>query len=171
MTYNIHPLFVHFPIALLCLYSVIKILPLYRLAPRIAWRDVERILLLVGVIGAVLASMTGEIAEHLVRANHDLVELHALFAGISTWLYGALLLGEILRIANVKLVIRYPQLWLLRFSIWLERLLTHRAFSIVLALLALVAVIVTGILGGALVYGKTADPIAPFIIGLFGVTP
>ena len=76
MTYNIHPLFVHFPIALLFVYSIIKILPLQKWLPNVAWKHIERVLLLVGVLGAFAALSTGEIAEHLTRPNHDLVETH-----------------------------------------------------------------------------------------------
>ena len=94
MTYNIHPLFVHFPIAFLLLYSLIRILPFERLIPSLSWRHIQQVLLLAGILGAFLSNTTGEIAEHLVRPEEALVEMHAFFALASTWIYGLLLGGE-----------------------------------------------------------------------------
>ena len=91
MTYNIHPIIVHFPIALLFLYSIIKILPLNKWLPKVAWRDIERVLLVFGVLGAFVALATGQIARHLIQPNRDLIHAHSNFASISTWLYGLLL--------------------------------------------------------------------------------
>ena len=55
MTYNIHPLFVHFPIAFLFIYSLIKIVPVKKWLPKVSWKDIERVLLVVGVLGAFAA--------------------------------------------------------------------------------------------------------------------
>ena len=84
MMYNIHPLFVHFPIALLLIYSIIKILPLQKWLPAVAWKHIERALLFFGVLGAFAALSTGEIAEQMTRPNNDVVEAHSLFAAIAT---------------------------------------------------------------------------------------
>ena len=100
--YNIHPLLVHFPIALLFLYSVIKILPFKRWFPKIAWRDIERVLLLVGVLGAFAALATGDTAEHLVHPNRQLVDAHSTFGAVATWIYGALLVGEFAAVINAQ---------------------------------------------------------------------
>ncbi len=161
MTYNIHPLFVHFPIALLFVYSVIKILPLRKWFPKISWRDIERVLLVVGVLGAFAALVTGDTAEHLVHPNRQLVQTHENFADLATFLYGALLLGELASFINE----RFPS----RFLKFIERIFCNRGFSFVLALLALVAISLTGLLGGIMVYGKTADPFAQTILNLLGI--
>src|SRR5574343_1787155 len=96
MTYNIHPIFVHVPIAFLVIYSIIKVLPLQRWFPSVAWKHIERALLFFGVLGAFVALSTGEVAEHLSRPNRDLVETHSLFAATATWMYVLLLIGEAL---------------------------------------------------------------------------
>lgn len=175
MSYNIHPIFVHFPIALLIVYSVIKIIPLKRWFPEVAWHDIERALLFVGVFGAFAALSTGETAEYLVQPNRQLVEAHSTFADISTWLYGALLLGEISAFINAH--IGTP-----RFAIFtkysvvaklftvLEKVFCNRTFSAVLALVALAAISMTGLLGGVLAYGLTADPFAATVVGWLGIT-
>lgn len=162
MTYNIHPIFVHFPIALLLIYSLLKIIPFYKWFPNVAWRQIERVFLLLGVLGGFISLYTGEIAEHLVRPDHDLVEMHSAFATISVWLYVALLLGELIMILSTRYTL--PE-----FIKKLGGFLTNRWVSIVIAFCALVTISITGLLGGVLVYGNSADPIAPFVLKLLGL--
>ena len=69
MTYNIHPIFVHFPIALLFIYSIIKIIPFKKWFPKVTWDYLGFILLIIGVLGAFVASSTGEIADELIQKN------------------------------------------------------------------------------------------------------
>ena len=170
MTYNIHPLFVHFPIALLVVYSVLTILPLPKWFPKFAWRQIRQIVLLFGVLGAVAASSTGEIAEKLVRPDHDLVEMHAFFAATSTWIYGVLLVGEVLLYVNNFLQKKGMFTSVIPFLLWVEKCITHRIVTALLAFLGLLAISVTGLLGGVMVYGATADPVAPFVMNLLGLS-
>ncbi len=169
MAYNIHPILVHFPIALLFLYSVIKILPFGKFFPKVNWRDIERVLLLFGVLGAFVASATGEIAEHLVRPDHNLVETHAAFAATSTWLYGLLLIGEIFSIINRNLIPNINMEFLTKLGILIEKILCHPIFSKILAFAALLAITITGMLGGVMVYGLSADPLAPIVLKMLGI--
>lgn len=170
MTYNIHPILVHFPIALLLIYSGIKILPWAKWFPRVAWKSTEVILLCLGVLSAFVAASTGETAERLIRPDHQLVEMHSLFASISIFLYGALLLGEVLSfltpeiIGKIKLEKINP---LLKF---IQKVLTHSLFSKILAFLGILAISVTGLLGGVMVYGLSADPLAPMVLNILGLT-
>jgi uncharacterized membrane protein len=170
MTYNIHPIFVHFPIALLLLYSFIKIVPFYKWFPRVAWKQTEIVLLIAGVLGAFVSNSTGEIAEHLVRPDHQLVEMHAAFASASTWIYALLLVGEllVLLIPNIIQKIGLPKITSFLTSI--QQILTHRVLSAILAFLGLIAISVTGLLGGVMVYGTTADPIAGIVLQILGLS-
>ena len=170
MTYNIHPLFVHFPIALLFIYSLIKILPFQKWLPSVSWKHIERVLLLVGVLGAFVASSTGEIAEHLVRPNRQLVEMHSLFATLSTWFYGLLLLGEVLYFLVPVVASKLSITPLIKLLSFIQKILQNQTFSKILALLGLIAISVTGLLGGVIVYGVTADPIAGVILQILGIT-
>jgi uncharacterized membrane protein len=169
MTYNIHPIIVHFPIALLFLYSIIKILPLVKWLPKVAWKDIESTFLVFGVLGAFLANTTGEIAEHLVRPDHDLVEMHAFFAGISTWIYGLLLLGEILSVAIPLLATKINFQKFIKYLSYVEKILTQKLLSKLLALLGLIAISITGMLGGVMVYGLSADPMAKIVLQILGL--
>jgi len=170
MTYNIHPIFVHFPIALLFIYSLIKILPVKRIFPKIQWKDVERILLTCGVIGAFFALSTGEAAEHLVRPNHQLVEMHALFASASTWLYGALLVNEFFEIVRSSKYFKSIPSAVQHIMVFINQIFANRAFVVCIAILGLVCICITGMLGGIITYGTTADPLAQPLLTILGIS-
>ena len=171
MTSNLHPIFVHFPIALLFIYSIIKILPFKKWFPRIDWRDIEFVFLLLGFLGALVSLSTGETAQHLTRPNRALVSAHSNFAGIATFLYGALLAGEIFYIFNQKILSNHVLvLGIKKITLPLEKILCNNIFSALLALVALVCMTVTGLLGGALVYGTSADPLASFVLRILKIT-
>ncbi len=169
MTYNFHPVFVHFPIALLLLYSFIKVVPFKKWFPSISWRQIEQVLLTAGIFGAFAALATGETAEHLVKPNHDLVEMHSLFASMSTFTYGTLFLGELLSILNISFIPKLKIGIITSISAKLEKIFTNNTFSKVLAVYGFLAISVTGILGGVMVYGLSADPLAPILLNLLGI--
>lgn len=170
MTYNIHPLFVHFPIALLCVYSLIKVLPFERWFPSVSWKHIERAVLFGGVVGAFLSLSTGEIAEHLVNPDNALVETHAFFATLSTWLYAALLAGEILVLFRERVMAKVQIAPLNTLLVYVQKVSTHPTLSKILAVLALGALVITGVLGGVMVYGVSADPMAGVVMTLLGLT-
>lgn len=171
MTYDLHPIFVHFPIALLVIYSIIEILPLSKWFPRVAWKDIARVLLVVGLLGGFAALATGDTAEHLSRPNRQLVNMHSLFAGTSIWLYAALLIGEIAAYVSTKAA------WLTKLGktgtaiiLFIKRFLSEGLISKSIVLLALIAISVTGLLGGVMVYGVTADPLANIVLKILGIS-
>lgn len=169
MTYNIHPIIVHFPIAFLFLYSIIKIIPFSKWFPNVAWKQIERFLLLFGVLSAFVASSTGELADELTRPDNRIVEMHEFFAGATTWFYGLLLIGEALAVLNPYIVSKLNIPILDRLFIFVQNLLTNNFTAKILALLGLIAISITGLLGGVMVYGTTADPLAPFILRILGI--
>ncbi len=169
MTYNIHPILVHFPIAFLFLYSVVKILPWQKWLPLVSWKHIERMLLLAGMLGAFAANTTGELAEELVRVDRQTVEMHSFFAAASLWLYGLLLIGEILTVVIPVLSARLNSVQISQFLSFFEKILTHKILSKLLAFLGLLAITLTGLLGGVLVYGTSADPLAAPVLKLLGI--
>ena len=169
MTYNIHPIFVHFPIALLFIYSIIKILPFKKWFPKATWNYLEFILLLIGVGGAFVASSTGEIAEHLMNKNRQLIEVHSTFAGISTILFCILLLGEILVLITPRIFSKISLPKTSEFVLFIQKILINPILSKIIAFLGLVSITITGLLGGVIVYGPTADPMAGVVLKLLGI--
>ncbi len=88
---------------------------------------------------------------------------------ISTWIYGLLLLGEILFYLNVSIIPKLNLPKTTTFIIYIQKILTHPLFSKILAFLGFVAISVTGLLGGAMVYGVSADPFTGVVLRLLGI--
>ena len=166
---NIHPLVVHFPIALLFVYSVITILPFRKWIPRINWADVGTVLLVFGFLGAFVSLQTGEIAADLTRPNRDLLEAHELFANMTSWMYGLIIVGKVLVFIQTRSFFSKVPTFFQKGITSLGSLLTHRTVVILLALFGLLALFLTGALGGIMVYGPTADPLAPLILKVLGI--
>ncbi len=135
-----------------------------------AWRQIERTFLFLGFLGALAAFATGDTARRLVMPDRALVRAHSFFAGLSIWLYGILLLGEIVAIVNAKYFSKNTSLPAAKYSSFLEKILCNRVYSGTLAFCALIALFLTGLLGGAMIYGVSADPLAPFVLKLLGIT-
>ncbi|MEK7113270.1 MAG: hypothetical protein AAB873_00415, partial [Patescibacteria group bacterium] len=55
------------------------------------------------------------------------------------------------------------------FLIGLEKVLNNRFVSVLLALLGLLSIFTTGLLGGVMVYGISADPLALSVLDLLGL--
>lgn len=168
MAYNIHPIIVHFPIALLVAYSVIKILPMRKWVPQVQWRDIEIALLVGGVLGAFASLSTGESAEHLIRPDRQIVEMHAFFGSLSTWLYGLLLAGPVAELLVLRYGTRLPQVVTGLLST-VARVCAYPFILWTLVVGGLVAITVTGLLGGVMVYGSSADPLAPIVLRVLGL--
>lgn len=170
MTFDTHPIFVHFPIALLALYSFIKIVPLKRWFPNISWKNIELFLLVFGVGGAFAGLYTGQIARELMRGGGQLLRTHSDFAQKSTFLYSLLLIGEILALLNPLITTKLKPSKTISLSVYIEKIITSPIVSNIIALLGLVAISITGLLGGVLVYGLSADPFAAIVMKLLGLT-
>lgn len=177
MRMNIHPLFVHFPIGLLVVYSVLEIVayawPSIR---RQSWLfPVKTFLLFVGILGALAALVTGGIAEDLIEgsARSYILQVHSPVAGITTLLYVILAAAYTVRIFEMK---GWGQRLfgssaffasVLRLKERLAHIVLDTWLLPVLALVALIGMTVTGALGAAIVYGPNADPFVYFIYHLF----
>lgn len=170
MQYNLHPLVVHFPIALLFVYSIIKILPTERWFPKFSWSSTRLVLLAFGVLGAFLAISTGDTARHLVRPNRDLVNTHSNLATLSIWIFGILLVGELILILRPYVNAKYHNLQIKKFIFGFSDFINNKYLSFLLAIAGLIAISVTGMLGGIMVYGVSADPLAPMLLKLFGIS-
>ncbi len=176
---NIHPLFVHFPIGLLVVYSLMELgsylLPALR---RQAWVfPVKAFLLFGGVLAAFMALATGDLAKELIETagadpNLAIVEVHASFATATTLLYLLIAAAYLIRIADTRWGNCgtdpngfFTRLW--GFKKWLAHLVLDTPLLPALALLALAGITVTGALGAAVVYGPDIDPFVSFIYRLF----
>lgn len=139
---NIHPAFVHFPIALLVLYTFIELLPLARLWSAVPWNPIRKFLLYVGTLSIFPTIATGLMASRMVGES-ELVEMHKEAAFTVLAIFVAASLSSLF----------YPR-WYLQKS---------------LAALGLGGLFVVGSLGAAIVYGYDVDPVVSFITSLLGL--
>ena len=167
---NIHPIFVHFPIALLALYAILETIHFRKLIYKIEFFYIKFFLLATGTIGAFFALATGDDAEKLHRDVRSLVHVHSNFATITTIIFCILLAIYVFDWVNLvfgeKLeVSKYSKIWNLK------KLIIHKIFPgpviILLAILGLITLLITGALGGAIVYGVTGDPFTAFVYKIF----
>ncbi|RJP60933.1 MAG: DUF2231 domain-containing protein [Ignavibacteriales bacterium] len=92
---ELHPQIVHFPIAILILYSVLEIIGI--LFNNEFLQKTSFLLLVIGVVSAVGAVLTGNQAAEFAKLNSDLpiatlIEDHETYATITLWYYFAILI-------------------------------------------------------------------------------
>lgn len=156
---DLHPLTVHFPIALLSLYSVMEILRLRLLLRQNFWFPTKLILLVIGTAGAFVSLGTGEEAAEAARGNLDprVLQAHAAFAAAATWVYavlaGAYLLTWLDR-STPKVRSLPAGAFLVRLAGWIAL----SPLSMVFAVAGLLLMTVVGALGASMVYGPEVDP-------------
>lgn len=166
---NLHPIIVHFPIAFLVIWSLCEILPVSVWFKSVNWQPVKNFLVIVGFLGGWISQMTGEQAEHLVGGGR-LVETHSFFAGASMVFFGIFAFEVVIIFLKNRYNNLYVKLGVITKIIdWALNLVQNRAFRFLLAVLGLIAIFVTGLLGGVLVYGPTADPLAPYVLKILGL--
>ena len=95
---NIHPIVVHFPIALLTLYSVVELIKSKNIVLKYNLFYSKALLLITGTVGGYFALQTGDIASHLLKSRSSILRFHEMFAQMSIMLYSFLSLGYILKL-------------------------------------------------------------------------
>lgn len=166
---NIHPIFVHFPIALLSIYAFFEVVRV-RSWQKSAWiKPVKTILLSIGVVFAYFSLSTGETAEHLLSDDRlrSIVEKHSFFADITTYLFlipAVAYLFEL--ILSSSFSIKIPAL-ILRLMKWYSTKIVVTPIRILCAIVGTITVFIVGALGGAIVYGPATDPVVWFTYNLF----
>lgn len=169
---DIHPIFVHFPIALLTVYAILELIRFEKITSQAYYFYVKASILIVGTLGAFASLSTGEGAEHGVdRSLRALVEIHSTFATISTWIF--VILSAVYLIIwiskteyNQKLnESTLAKIWNIKLNI-ANKIFNSSLTMVILALIGLLAITMTGALGGAIVYGPEIDPIVSFFYHL-----
>ena len=176
LSYNVsmdlHPLFIHFPIALLTLYSFLEVIRFVAAGAR--WAHVRAILVITGVLGAFASLLTGETAEHLFQKPElrSVLEVHSLLANVTTWTFAVLAaaylllwLKETTLLESLPQVVRKP----LSIAMTIASTVAGPRVAPILAVLSFLGLLMVGSLGAILVYGPDFDPITSFIYRiLFG---
>ena len=168
---EIHPLFIHFPIALLIIYALMEMIRFKKLTENESWNYAKAGILIVGVLSAFLALATGDGAEAALRAENDtlnlaVAEVHSTFAAISTTIFAILAVAYIIKIANKSwLSNNQGKTWGALLKV--QSFILSTPVSMILAFAGLVTMTITGALGGAMVYSPDVDPVVNFVYHLF----
>lgn len=171
---NIHPAFVHFPVAFLFMYSVLELAGLTPAKKLKHLVVIKNGCLLIGTTMALITLPTGEAAEQAIEATspaiRSLVETHSLWATGTTWFFVGIFVVQAITEFENSLYAQQPR-WQ-KLATFLKKLkpvtsfLTKPAIASLLALLGLTGMVVAAALGGAIVYGPDVDPTVKFIYGI-----
>lgn len=172
---NIHPLFVHFPVALLSTYAVFELLRFKKITSQNYWFYVKAVLVIAGTLGACVAYLAGDEAKHLILQKH--ADLKSLIALHENWALVTLIIFAIIASS-------YTVVWLKQYKIgWLSKdnffgrswklkimvagFILNSSIVLILAFVGLVALTITGALGGSIIYGHSGDPFTAFVYSIF----
>lgn len=205
---NIHPIFVHFPIALLTIYALLEVfIPIkiaafkalkwenfwgYKLLVNPIWQAIKAFLVIVGTLIGLVTLETGDMAEELVRSTASdprafgmsqigqLIEMHSTFASLSVGIFAVLAVGYIayfiekksasIASATAPTSSEAIHKFMQKFGgvvTLIRKIALNPWVAAILALVGLVAITITGALGGAIVYGPDVDPVVKMIYGWF----
>ncbi|MEK7107324.1 MAG: DUF2231 domain-containing protein [Patescibacteria group bacterium] len=174
---DIHPLLVHFPIALLVAYAIMEMIHTDRLNHSDTYASIKSFLVIAGTLLAFVTLSTGEISERLLLSSRPdlakLIETHSAFAGASTTIFSILALSYLIKFfldskyANAPVMASGPFARALGALNWYSRAIRENVLGQMLALAGIICITITGGLGAAIVYGPDADPIVSVIYRLF----
>ena len=139
---TLHPLIVHFPIALLITSVLFAVLAVLIKNKREVFKDILLGNLLLGTIGAVAAIISGKFAEESLAHNtkiHEIMEVHETLGYILTSIFAIIVIWLILR----------------RYKIQIKELIIMTSFLIIASGL----LVYTAYLGGKMVYEEGAGVI------------
>ncbi|MFA5954046.1 MAG: hypothetical protein WC817_00730 [Patescibacteria group bacterium] len=177
-----HPLVVHFPIALLTVYSVMELVRWRHLTALPFWHGTKAVLVILGSLATFVALESGEEAAEAFSGGAALrrvIVLHSTWANVTAWIYGIIAVLYLLTLLQEhgylaafleRLRGRYQTASeILRKVAAFATRVSRGLWMVPLSLAGLIAVTITGALGGSMVYGPTADPVIAFVYNLFGL--
>jgi uncharacterized membrane protein len=155
--FDIHPLVIHFPIALLIVYSFFEIISIHKLQEKSYWFYVKAIMVLLGTLSAYVTFASSKFSEQFVKGE-PLVELYNRFS------YGTMAVFSFISIL-------YLLAWFGndKHVIFSSKFLFNRGAMIPLTIVGLFAIAITGGISGAMVYGTHFDPLMAPIFKYYGV--
>jgi len=174
---NVHPIFVHFPIALLTIYAALEVLRFKKWTASPAYTSIKAFLAIIGTVTAVVAFSTGDTATSVIRSHPELRQVLRVHENFASWTVAifsvigvAYLIDAIVRSWNPKpsyqrfIATPLGKAW--KLLEYLASYILRPSVVIILALSGLFFITVTGTLGGLMVYGKSSDPIISALAAL-----
>lgn len=163
---NIHPILVHFPIALLSVYSILECIRFKKVLKQDYWFYVKAIFLLIGTLALIPTGLAGKLIESQFTESQALIEIHSSFAIFSTLTFSFLSALYLLHWLG-KVTITNKNFVFLKKLITLQSYIFTLYIIVPLAILGLMLISLTGALGGIIVYGPHLDIFTEFVYGLF----
>lgn len=160
---NVHPIFVHFPIALLTLYALIELARFPRLERMQSLQHTKLFFLFSGTLAAIPTLIAGKLAQWALdvpSSSHtaEIIRTHSYFAlstavifSILSIFYGSKLYLDRHSQAENTLVGK------------LANITRVQPLILALAFIGVILIFITGTLGGTIVYGPDLDPITRFV--------
>lgn len=168
---NVHPVLVHFPIALFTIYALFELVQWKKLTSSPSWFSIKAAMVIVGSLASVVTYLSGEQIESLFRGDpilEKLIEVHSSFALGSSLLFGLLALSYAIQVLARFLEGKpWMQSTIWRTLLKISRFILQPIVVVPLALIGLACITITGALGGAIVYGPNVDPAVNAIYNLF----
>ena len=160
---DFHPIFVHFPIALLTVYSLFELIRFKKVLDNPIVFGMKALLLILGTAAALVALETGDLAKQMHAVRSQAVQTHEFFAQVTAILFSVLASGYIWKVLSSS-GLNFGSLGKLLNRI--SHFLIETWFAPLIALAGLVALTITGALGAYMVYGAGIDPFVNFIAKL-----
>ena len=162
--FDIHPILVHFPIALLSVYALMEVLRFTFITRQQYWFYVKATFAIIGSLMTIPTGLAGKLAETHLLGSHRIVSVHSTFAEFSAAIF--LCIGALYVLAWVR---QYKQSKneLFVAACHIQQFIFEKNIIILLALVGLVLITITGELGGLIVFGPNIDPMSQFLFNTF----
>lgn len=168
MNINIHPLLVHFPIGLLTMYALLELIR-YRKLNNQTLFGIKAFLVITGFAAACVTWLSGRLIEHNKAvqslAHPELIDIHSRLALLTVIVFGILAGAYIIIV--LKRLNRPPTKWLVGLLGGLASVIVESWVAPVIAVIGLMLLLITGGLGGTIVYGPTLDPFTRILYQIF----
>jgi len=165
---NIHPIMVHFPVALLTIYSLLELIRFKKLMEKPYWFYIKAAFSIVGAGAGYLTIGSGLLiySSFAKGGLTKLVDTHKNFAETTVALFT--LIGASYAVAwiNKDATANFKQNPFWQFLSKISEFVLTPGVIIILALLGLLLVTITGSLGGAIAFGPDLDPAVHFFYHL-----
>ncbi|MDE2311722.1 MAG: hypothetical protein KGJ93_01350 [Patescibacteria group bacterium] len=175
---NLHPIFVHFPIALFTLYALLEFLRFNKIQNQPYFFYLKAFLVMTAGLGALASYATGDQPAHIMRttikadpALRATLFWHENFAKLTVALIGLNAAAYFVAWLQREEFLRWPansaweKIWL--WLVKIDNSVINSRWIVALAIAAFISVSVTGGLGGILAYGDKADPFFAYFYHLF----
>lgn len=164
---NIHPLLVHFPIAFFVTYSIFELIPFKRIKKQSFWFYIKAIFVILGVLGAGAAVISGKLVENQFPDRKVLINLHSTINELASFVFVIIAVAYFISWIK-KSGISFSRLGgLSKPILFYENIVLQTPLVYFLAITGLILISIGGALGGAIAYGPDFDPFTHFTYSLF----